>query len=264
MGCIILMAVRHRDLDQVAKIDSNSLDLCYNINDYSPKYFDVGSSMNPDSPNRNVVISQYYESTGQAVLVVTKDFMMRPSAMVLCHSLGDGTVGSLVPDINSALKIRKTKLHAVEGLSRPEQKGDPVSLFGLSLDTFSSFQRNPHAMEDIAHYCLTTEARSRTFGHGIELLGTLGENQSALVLADRWWFKAAAIPSFELQCDEEEQQRLRQCFEEDKQPRGLSHADSEFMQKLFFREFMAGFGYEAQPIVRTRKAKTTQQEKANG
>lgn len=255
MGCIILMAVRHRDLDKVAALDPKDFDLCYNQSDYNAKYFDRGTALIAADSNPNVLISHFYESTTSAVLVVNGDFLLRPEEMVLCHALGEKGVEDLLPTINLAIKRDREHYAPVEGLTRPEMTGDKVSIFALDLDTFNKFERNPHAMADIALYCQTgSEQPSRTFGHGVTVIGTVEGNQSLLVLMDRWWIKAAAIPRYEMRFSAEEQDQLTNF------PithRGLLQRTKLF-QGVFMREFMAGFGYARAAIpTKTRKAKQT-------
>lgn len=253
MGCIILMAVSHKNLDDVAKISAKSLTRQYNRHDYTPKFLNhdgwAEKLENTPAYQAGVVISHYYESNQQSILFVNSDFLLRPHNMTFCKQ-ASSSIEDLIPAINSQAKIKKGNYIKVEDLNRPIKKGDAVSLFALDLDTMERFENNPHAMEDVAQYCRTGHAHIRTFGRGVEILSTIEAGESALVLADRWWFKVAKVPSFEIQFHEDEISLLASLFSRQ------NSESEEVFQSVFMREFMAGFGYEMQKIVRKPRKKS--------
>lgn len=251
MGCIILMAVRHTDLDEVAKIDPKSLDNQYNREDYKPKRFDQGVALGWNThpifkTQNNVVLSHFYESNQQAMLLVNCEMLIRPNGMNFCQT-PPGSLEDLLPAINSQLKVRsKTAYTKSENVSRPQLIGDNVTLFSLDLDGFDRFVKNPHAMEDVAHYCRTKEANLRTFGHGdIGILGTAESGEAFLVLANRWSFHLLKIPGYSIAINDDEQTKLASKFSGGY----LDHLDgTRLYQQVLMREFMAGFGYEETPL----------------
>lgn len=251
MGCIILMAVRHTDLDEVAKIDPKSLDHQYNREDYQPKRFDQGAALGWNShplfkTQDNVILSHFYESNQQALLLVNGDMLIRPDGMSFCHTL-PSALEDLLPVINDQLIVRrKTAYTKSEAASRPQLTGESVTLFALDLDSFDRFAKNPHAMEDVAHYCRTKEANMRTFGHGnLGILGTAESGEAFLVLANRWSFQLLKIPGYAITLTDDEQTKLASKFS------GNYHDRSDganLYQQVLMREFMAGFGYEETPL----------------
>ena len=217
MGNVILMVVRHRDLDAVEKLDLHEIQGGYiHRTDGLPKSFDVDGEPwkdlyfdHYDRP-ANVMLSHYYHYSGSPLFYLDDRLMVGAGHL----SSADYTLAPtfdfdrFVPGLRKVLRQSKYSVLDRRGkLSRPTRSGDKVSLFMLWTDCIDRAEKNEHTMIDVAHYCRTGEVRSRTFGslnHGISAIATLNEDESAVVRLSDTQVNVQRLPRFELAVTPEE------------------------------------------------------------
>lgn len=248
MGNMILMAVRHRDLNKVAKLDFKTINSSFmRRSDGFPKTFDGAEKWAKErdlrDPTPNVVMSEAHHYSESAVLYVNAEMLTYCTPLMLSRiKEGSGFksyIGSfrgiVTHDNRRILKSRKP-------LSRPALEGDNYSLFAIWTDSLHEIEENPHVMEDAAHYCETGEVRERTFdNHGVrvKIIGTYQGHEAALVqlksppIVD-------VIPAYRLDISEEEQAEVAHILLVENQ---ALQARKNYV-RAFSRELAAGFGYE--------------------
>ncbi|MDU8350452.1 hypothetical protein RYA05_00945 [Pseudomonas syringae pv. actinidiae] len=248
MGSMILMAIRHRNLAEVAKLDFGKISNSFmRRSDGFPKTFDGSEAWANErdlkDPSPNVVMSEAHHYSESAVLYVNAELLTYCTALMLSRiKEGSGFkayIGSfrgiVSHDNRRILKSRKP-------LSRPEVDGDKYSLFGIWTDSMHEIEANPYAMEDAAHFCANGEARERTFDtHGgrFQAICTLQGTEAAIVQ-----LKSSAIvdviPAYQLQISDEEHAEVTHQLLTENQP---LKARKTYI-RAFNRELAAGFGYE--------------------
>lgn len=220
MGNVILMVVRHRDLDAVEKLNLHDIQggFIHSV-DVLPKHFDGSEPWKDryfDHYERpaNVMLSHYYHYSGSPLLYLDDEMMVDAGHL----SRADYTLAPtfdferFVPGVRKALRQSKHSVLDRKGkLSRPTRSGDKVSLFMLWTDCIDRAEKNEHTMADVAHYCRTGEVRSRTFGslnHGISAIATLNQDEAALVRLYDTKVNVQRLPRFVMDITEEERTQV--------------------------------------------------------
>lgn len=257
MGNKVLLAVRHRELDDVAKLSLK--EICYGVHrhDFIPKRFDDDGEVTIGERKygwafKNVIVSSYYH-VSNSVLLYVDDQMMCSS-----WSLRYGVTGPESPgfDFPASIKGIKHHLDRTSGhmrrakfsvlkrqgvVSRPKRTGEKISLFLLFTDCLDAVQENPHVMEDIVHYCQSGEERKRSlgsYGQGIKAIGTIEADQAGYVHLYEYQADIYTAPRTELQISEEEMAGIQEDLKTD----NASKAYNNF-EIYFTREIAASNGY---------------------
>jgi hypothetical protein len=254
MGNVIIMAVRHQDLDAVAALDFNAIggSACHR-SDTLPKSFD-GQPLwirPKDVPYEictpNVVFSQYHHTSGTCSFYIDDQMLVSASTLGWTARLKDAgpafDFNSKVTELRRYLRGYKTKLLKSKDSRELRMPGSHVSLFRIFTDTMDRVEKNPNVMQDVAQYCRSGEANPRTFGSlnaGIEAIGTLDGEHAHLFVSAGYEGKAFTLPRHELVFSDEERVRILA------QPLGYNNAQSFEMALL--RELAAGFGYQLVPL----------------
>ena len=253
MGNVIIMAVRHRELDAVTNLNFKEIggSACHQ-SDILPKDFDgqqrwVRPKDIPyETHTPNVIFSQYHHTSGTCSFYIDDQILVSASILGWTASLKDAgpafDFNSKVTELRRTLRQTKTKLLKSKEAREVRQPGTPVSLFRIFTDTMDRVEKNPYVMQDVAEYCRTGEINKRTFGSlnaGIEVIGTLAGDHAHLFVSAGYEGKVFTVPRFELIFSEEERQRILA------QPLGYFNAQSFEMALL--RELSAGFGYKIVP-----------------
>lgn len=253
MGNVIIMAVRHRELDAVGKLDFNEIGgSAWHRADILPKNFDAEQQwLRPkdvpyETNTPNVVFSNYHHTSGTCCFYIDDQILVSASILGWTASLKDAgpafDFNSKVTELRRTLRQTKTRLLKSNDARELRHPGTPVSLFRIFTDSMDRVEKNPHVMVDVAEYCRSGEVNPRTFGSlnaGIEVIGTLDGDHAHLFVSAGYEGKAFTLPRFELIFSDEERERILA------QPLGYFNAQSFEMALL--RELSAGFGYQIIP-----------------
>lgn len=250
MGNVILMVVRHRDLDAVEKLDLHDIQGGFiHSTDTLPKLFDGGEPWKDryfDHYGRpaNVMLSHYYHYAGSPLLYLDDQMMVDAGHLTHADYTQAHTfeIERFVPGMRKALRQSKHSVLDRKGkLSRPTRSGEKVSLFMLWTDCIDRAEKNEHTMTDVAHYCRTGEARSRTFGslnHGISAIATLNEDEAAFVRLFDTQVNVQRLPRFELAVTPEECAQVAALYAAEDYGKAFRLYDLAFA-----REIAAAHGY---------------------
>jgi hypothetical protein len=257
VGNLVLMAVRHNDLDAIEKLSIKEIEHAYmHRPDDLPKLFDGNESWIGDKDRfydkhlPNVVMSQYYHYSGSPLLYV--DDNMMASVYDLGVSRESKETGfqafdfeAIAPSLKKRLRKNKVSLLARPGkISRPKRTGFKVSLFILWTDSMDRVEGNEHVMTDVVHFCRTGEVRGRTFGSlnkGIDVLATIDGDKAALIPVCDFSHTVFVMDRFEMTTSTEEQGQI-----------DLYHHESSYMKAsslqdlILTREIAAAHGYLVQ------------------
>jgi hypothetical protein len=290
MGCIILLAVNHAHLEEMRHHDFNQVEKFISVSDVYPKRFDSGKNRGWDNVPHfqsnipGMVVSHYFDHEDRLPLVVTSDFIVSPTILNASRNSRIYSVADLEADISRMLKHKKLEMAFDLETYRSPVKGDKVSLFCLYLDHMNGLSKNPHVMEDIVRYCETGDCESRTFSPpnviGFTALGTLNEDQDALVFPKGYHFDVAPIYKREFRFSQAEDALLDASFTKSQSLSDLKNPSTfgeiindtlaasftdgfessqldgaRLFSNIVRRELLAGASYRVQPI--NRKKKTT-------
>jgi hypothetical protein len=251
MGNVIIMAVRHQDLDAVQAIDFKRASGGYHLHDCLPKEFDgqqrwmrrADRAYETSTPN--VVLSQYHHTSGRCCFYIDDQFLVSAGALGWTASLqDDGPAFDFESKLTGLRRtLRNIGAKILKGkVSRDiREPGTPVSLFRIFTDTMDRVESNPHVMDDVVQYCRTGEINRRTFGSlnaGIEVIGTLGGDKACLFISAGYEGKLFTLPRFDLVISDEEREALLQD--------DLSYYSPKGFEMKFLGEIAAGFGYQIQ------------------
>lgn len=245
MGNVVIMAVRHRNLDQVAQHLLKDIDYQLHNHDLLPKLFD-----RPDPWDaygvpgaENVVFSQYTHASSTLQVYVDGDMMF---GVPLNHTKGQGDKTAYdfecnLKGLRSELRTEKMSLlNQKSKVSRPAKTGDKLSIFLLYTDNFTRIEDNPQVMKDVVEYC-RTGAKSRLIGDindGITAIGTVNENEAAIVRVSNYAAKLQVMPRFEVEFDPVECETIREIHQARDYPKAI-----RAMKHMFLRELAAANGY---------------------
>lgn len=265
MGNMVLMAVRHKDLHDVAALKfRDSVHGQCNESDRLPKCFDADSIWNLNSKSffgstPNITVSHYYHSSDSPSLFV--DDQMMCSIYHFYGVIKKSDIGpvldfqSKLNDLRHSLRrYQKPKLSLVSGrgkVSRPVRcEGNQVSIFMILTDSMDVAEKNPHTMEDVARFCMTGEISERSFrrGMGISPICTLDENTSAIIRLSEYEATLFKLPRHDLQFSIEEVTGFKEAYEQ----RQWRECYDKFNLALL-REISATFGYLLQPAAKKEK-----------
>jgi hypothetical protein len=249
MGNVIIMAVRHQDLDAVQAIDFKQVIRGYHLHDCLPKEFDGQQRwIRPqdrvyETSTPNLVVSQYHHTSGKCCFYLDDQFLVSAGVLGWTASMQDAGPAF---DFESKLTqlrrtLRNTKSRILKGKVSREIRapGTPVSLFRIFTDTMDRVENNPHLMEDVVQYCQTGEINRRTFGSlnaGIQVIGTLGGDNAYLFISAGYEGKLFTLPRFDLVITDEE----REAFLGEP----LAYYDPRGFEMKLLGEIAAGFGYQ--------------------
>lgn len=262
MGNVIVMAVRHSELDAIAGMSFKDLARYRHRSDTIPKEFSGSPSWIAPGHYQyqqtapGVAFSDYNNSNSSFCLYVDGQIMVRPGHLSfrLSHLNSESPVDitSVVTKVRSDIRHRPTPLSLLSGkgkISRDVMEhGAKVSLFMIYTDHMSSAEKNPHTMEDVAEYCRTGIAPDRTFGHsttGISPIGTLAENEACLLVVRDYHGVITTLPRHRLIFSEDEKQSIASL-----------HGASEWGQAMDEAEFLvtreicaaSGFDFFKSPV----------------
>jgi hypothetical protein len=259
MGNMIVMAVRHRDLDEVAKLKYSEIDGMIHRSDGLPKTFD-GNELWLSATDRhfsgdhpNVVMSQYYHSSGTTMLYIDDQMMVAAHPLEWTVAKGEALVfDKALPRIKKRLKEQKLSILDRKGtVDRPAVSGDKVSLFAIFTDCCDSLEKNPHTMEDVVHFCRTGESLTRTMGsynRGMKALGTLEADQAVLLQVAEYQGHMNIVPRREVNIHQDEWDQIIAHYGEKEWRKGILTYEAALL-----RELSAANGYLVRPTV-SRKA----------
>lgn len=251
MGNVILMAVRHRDLDAVEKLDFNDIEHAYTHRaDSLPKPFD-GSELwisqedcNFNEAIPNVIMSQYYHYNSSALIYIDDTQMYTSANLSHSHFSKNPNFdfNEHVPGLKKIFRREKTSVLDRKGkLSQSVFSGDKVSLFKIWTDCIDRVEDNEHVMTDIVHYCHTNEIRSRTFGSlnmGIGVVGTLDADKAAFVRVFDATVTLHQLDRFKIKPDEDAIKAIREFYAQ-----GNFSKAYDLQDFTFCREIAAASGY---------------------
>lgn len=255
MGNVVIMAVRHRQLDQVAKYTLN--DICHQMHQ-SDRYIKTFSTSEKwvdgryaDEEVENIIFSQYYHASGTLDAYIDGDMMVSCDFSRFNEDAGyNRTLFNFEDGLKHARRIlrhKKMSLHKSQKASRKPKNSDKVSLFLLYTDTLHDIDRNPHVMPAVARYCETGEI-SKIFGginQGIKVIGTLDQDEAAIVLVKDYQPQIQIMPRYELNFSTEERQAANAAEGE-----GSYAKACDLCENAFLREFAGANGY----LLRSAKA----------
>jgi hypothetical protein len=245
MSKMVVVAVRHKDLDVIETLSLSSILKAVDLPDTRPKRFDLRenhyrtSETNDLLAKDNLLVSSVYD---EAIFYITNESMTL-AGFLSGAKIGQEEVSGLDAHI-AALRFnaRVHKLSVVKNRkhdARSALTGDKYSVFGITADDFICLERNPHVMTDIAHYCRYKEIRLRTFnikGGGIKPLGTFKANQALVVQMAKNTFHVETWPSHKLNFTQDELRSLWPINEMDR-------ATLPNLDALMIREIAEGAGY---------------------
>lgn len=258
MGNVVIMAVRHRNLDQVAEHLLKDIDYQINNHDLLPKPFD-----RPDPWDiygvpgaENVVFSQYTHSSGILQVYVDGDMMLGvPVGQNKSQSQQEKITYDFeydLKDLRSQLRAEKMSLlNKKSKVSRPAKEGDKVSLFLLYTDNLTRIEDKPQLMKDVVEYC-RTGVQSRLIGginDGITAIGTVAENEAAIVRVHGYAAQLQVMPRFEVQFDPAECEMIRAIHQDRDYAKSI-----RAMKHMFLRELAGANGY----LLEKKKPKAVQ------
>jgi hypothetical protein len=255
MGNMVIVAVRHKDLERIEKMTFESVSSAINLSDASPKRFDLDA--NGYSPEAiefyglsdNLLVSHYHHAAGDTLFYINNQSMTFANFLAGAKIGQEDEVGLEAHIATLRFNARQQRLSVVKNRKAdpvPRLTGEAYSVFGLFTDQFNALERNPHVMEDIAHYCRYKEIRLRTFsatGEGIKPLGTFKAGQALVVLMSKYVFFTEIWPSQAFNFNEVEQAALLRNDDPDK-------AKSPSLDALMIRELAEGAGYST--IIKVR------------
>jgi hypothetical protein len=266
MGCIILIAVSHADLEKVRSADFAQVERLITLSDVHPKRFDSGVEQGWNKTSRfqcnlpGIAVSHYYDFEDRMPLLVTSDFIISPRMTSWCRNSKMQGLADIASDMNLMLKHRKLCLESDLEAFRAPVKGTKVSLFCLYLDAVTGLLKNPHVMDDIVEFCQTGHANHRTFSDpsviGFTALGTLNENQNAFIFPKGYRFEVAPITKREIAFSQAEIEQINAFYQSDMYEGGLRHdvfEGTKLFNDVLLREMAAGASYAIRPLIKKRK-----------
>lgn len=253
MGNVIVMAVRHTDLEAVAKMDFKSTQVTRHRGDHVPKDFSGEPTWlskhdwQYEQGCPDIVFSSYYHYSNSICLYVDDKIMALPGhlnyPMVSRVREDPFDFKSIITRVRKDLRHRNLSLLAGAGkvsrkLSAPGKK---VSLFLLYTDCLHDAEKNPHLMVDVAEFCRSGAVEPRTFygiSGGIDPIGTLSEDEAAFLILQDVHGTIERLPRFEFEITDAEKQVVVDLLDQKEWRLGGDEADF-----LVAREICAIHGY---------------------
>lgn len=258
MGNVIVMAVRHRNLDVVESLDFATISGSpIHQSDRFPKQFSGAADWSCPRDRhfhrstQNVLFSQYYHSSSSVVLYLDDEMMVSPgkisSAIRRDLPSGQFEFESIAPVLKKELGHAGYALRSGRGNTSREtaEPGDAVSIFLLCTDNLTTVEKNPHVMKDVVDYCRTGKADERTFGDygsGITPVGTVDGLSAAIITVFQYQPAIHLISRFVSQISNDELLAVTALHDQD----SWSEA-GKLTDFLITRELCAAFGYKVEP-----------------
>lgn len=254
MGNVIVMAVRHSDLDGLEKIDFRSTQATRHRGDHAPKEFGSEPTWLPEAEWRqeencpNILFSSYYHYSSAFCLYVDDQIMAIPGYLnypIAWHARTEAfDFKSIVKRTRSHIRNRGLRLLSGSAkISRkPRSSGVKVSLFLLYTDCLHDAEKNLNLMTDVAEFCRSGAINKRTFhgiSGGIEPIGTLEATESALLVVKDVHGTIERLPRFSFEITAEEKKAVVDHLSDREWRLGGDEADF-----LITREICAIHGYD--------------------
>jgi hypothetical protein len=256
MSNMVLVAVRHKNLDQIAALSFDSIVRAMNYSDACQKKFDL--ELNGYSPatvenfglENDLIVSHAYSGATEAVFYLN-NLGMTQASFLSGAKIGQEEETGLEAHIAAfRFNARQQRLSVVKNRKsepKPLLTGDRYSVFGILTDQLNDIERNSHAMEDIGHYCRYKEFRLRTFsndGVGIRALGTFKAGQALVVQMSKGQFHKEIWPSHAITLEDVEGASS-----------GSERVRSTNLESSMIREIAEGAGYST--IIKIKAGKPT-------
>lgn len=253
MGNVIVMAVRHADLDALDGIDFKSTQVTRHRGDHAPKDFSGDptwlskSDWQYEKSCPNILFSSYYHYSNAFCLYVDDHIMAIPGHLnrpIAWHARNEPfDFKSIVTKTRG--DIRHNGLSLLSGAGKVGRKlrepGFKVSLFLLFTDCLHDAEKNAFLMNDVAEFCRSGAINARTFNGisgGIEPIGTLSETEAGLIVVKDVSATIHRLQRFQFEISAEEKQVVVTHLDNKEWRLGGDEADF-----LMTREISAIHGY---------------------
>lgn len=254
MGNLIVMAVRHTNLDVLATLDFKGLaGYQTHRSDLFPKEFSEKSTWlckrdrNYEVLSPDVLFSNYHHYSNSFSLYVDDEVMFSPGHLnypIACNKAGTPfDFNALVPAVRKAVRRQSFSLLSGKGkINRSvREPGARISFFLLYTDCLMTAEQNPHLMEDVAAYCRDGSIATRTFrsiSGGISPIGTIDGDASAILRIFDLSVQIHTLPRFQFLITDLEKRDVVDCLDEAKWSEAADQAEL-----IITRELCAAHGY---------------------
>lgn len=263
MGNMVVVAVRHSDLDAVRKLDFDTTShMMHDFETVCPKFFDGRHAQNnhmmlEEAYKGNVLFSGYYHASDNANLVVNNQlisylpsgigFYTEVRDMKEEANIADSLLRKMIPSIRDSISFenrdKKVSIRKSTKKMEIQESGDSYSLFGILTDCMhdinkeTAFTTMADAVKDMPWFednLFIYNTNSNAIGSTpIVPLGNYRANQLALVSLAGNVFSVLALPNYGMDID-----GINQKIEADKE------SDRRYIKIDSYAEVMKGFGYK--------------------